>query len=55
MYNLYPPFTQLRVALFHPLDVLFWIARLDEGEHNIFYDKPPFIVMNGAADFFALE
>ena len=26
MYNLYPPFTQLRVALLHSLDVLLWIA-----------------------------
>jgi hypothetical protein len=55
MYNLYPPFTQLRVALLHALDVLLGVARINQGQHNIFYDKPPFVVVDGAADFAFLE
>jgi hypothetical protein len=55
MYNLYPPFTQLRIALFHPLDVLFGIFRIYQGENHIFYDKPPFIVVQGAPDLFVFK
>lgn len=55
MYNLYPPFSQLGVALLHALDVLLRVSRIDESEHNILHDKPPFVVVNGAPDFLALE
>jgi hypothetical protein len=55
MYNLYPPFAQLWVALLHPLDVLFGVARINQGQHNVFHNKPPFIVVDRAADFLSLE
>ncbi len=50
MYNLYPPFAEFRIPLFHALDILFWVLRVDQGKDNIFDDKPPFAVVDGLPD-----
>ena len=40
---------QLRIALFHALEAWLRVARIKQGQHDVFHDKPPFVVMNRAA------
>jgi hypothetical protein len=46
---------QLRVAPPHISEIVLWIRRVSERSNDISDDKPPFIVVNGAEDFFPLE
>jgi hypothetical protein len=55
MYNLYPPFGQFGITLFHALNVLLGIGGIGERLHDIFDHKPPFVVMDDLADFLLLE
>ncbi len=55
MYNLYPPFGQFLIPLFHPLNILLGITRISQGQNNILNNKKPFIIMNGFADFLFSE
>jgi hypothetical protein len=57
-YNLYPPFErliQLHVTLAYSLEILRRIGRIGQDVDDVRDDEPPFVVVNGAADFLALE
>jgi|GEM_PF-5368005 hypothetical protein len=55
MYNLYPPFAELRFSPFHALDVLFRVFRVDQSQDHIFDDKPPLVVVQDPPDFLVVE
>jgi hypothetical protein len=44
-----------RVAFAHLLEVVAWVHCVGQRGDNIGDDKPPFVVVNGAADFLVLE
>ena len=50
-----PPFGQLRVAAAHVLEVALWVNRVGQGRDHIRNDKPPFVIVNCAANLLALE
>jgi hypothetical protein len=53
-----PPFEslgQLRVALAHVLEITLRICRIGERGNHIGDDKPPFVVVDGAANFLPLK
>ena len=56
--NLPPPLENIgqgRIAAAHILEIARRIDRIREDGHNVRNHKPPFIVVNRAADFLALE
>ena len=53
-----PPFesvSQKRIAFAHFFQVVGWICGIRERGNDIGDDEPPFVVMDGAAHFLALE
>lgn len=53
-----PPFEslgQLRVALAHVLEITLRICRIGKRGNHISDDKPPFVVVDDAANFLPLE
>jgi hypothetical protein len=56
--NCTPPFEGLgkgRVALAKAFEVLGRINGVGKRDNDVGDDKPPFVIVNGAADFLALE
>ena len=50
-----PPFGQLRVTAAHILEVALRVNRVGEGGDHVGNDKPPFVVVDGAADLLVLK
>ena len=48
-------FGEGRIPIAEFLEVIARINRIGQGRNNIRDDKPPFIVVDGAADFLPLE
>ena len=55
MYNLYPPFAEFRITLFHTLNILLGILGIGQGKYYILNNKPPFVVVKRAANLLAFE
>ena len=49
------PFGQLRVTAAHIFEVALGVNRVGEGGDHVGNDKPPFAVVDGAADFLVLK
>lgn len=53
--NIPPPFVEFRIAPAHIAHVAYHICGIREHRHHIRDHEPPFVVVQGAAYFLALE